>query len=151
MIYSEAQQEQSISCSMHILWSSHGWENGPSLEAYHWHMQEGGCQIKRKDIGYEFKRRYNSSNGNYACRDSQFSFDGKWDFNYCICLNVIMYFEGKRDESNDKGSHLKSLKAFYEPARLSDLEQYQLNLALLCAMIAGGVPFNFVKTYHFQE
>ena len=26
-----------------------------------------------------------------------------------------------------------------------------MNLALLHAVIAGGVPFNFVKTYHFQE
>ena len=54
--------------------------------------------------------------------------------------------------TNYKGSQLKLLlKAFYEPARLSDLEQHQMNLALLHAMIAGGVPFNFVETYHFQE
>ena len=50
-----------------------------------------------------------------------------------------------------KGSQLKSLKSFYEPARLSEFEQGQMNLALLCAMIAGGVSFNFVETYHFQE
>ena len=50
-----------------------------------------------------------------------------------------------------KGSQLKSLKAFYEPVRLSEFEQSQMNLALLCAMIAGGVSFNFIKTYHFQE
>ena len=41
--------------------------------------------------------------------------------------------------------------AFYEAARLSDFKQSQMNLALLCAMIAGGVPFKFVETYHFQE
>ena len=52
--------------------------------------------------------------------------------------------------TNYKESQLKSLKAFYEPVGLSDLEQHQMNLALLHAMIAGGVPFNFVKTYHFQ-
>ena len=50
-----------------------------------------------------------------------------------------------------KGSQLKSLKAFYEPARLSEFKQGQMNLALLHAMIAGGVSFNFVKTYHFQK
>ena len=50
-----------------------------------------------------------------------------------------------------KGSQLKSLKAFYEPARLSEFEQSQMNLALLHAMIGGGVSFNFIKTYHFQE
>ena len=49
-----------------------------------------------------------------------------------------------------KGSQLKSLKAFYEPARLSEFEQGQMNLALLHAMIAGGVSFNFVETCHFQ-
>ena len=43
------------------------------------------------------------------------------------------------------------MQAFYEPARLSDLEQHQINLALLHAMIASGVPFNFVETYYFQE
>ena len=48
-----------------------------------------------------------------------------------------------------KGSQLKSLKAFYEPARMSDFKQGQTNLALLCAVIAGGIPFNFVETYHF--
>ena len=56
--------------------------------------------------------------------------------------------------TNYKGSQLKLkwlLKAFYEPARLSDLEQHQMNLALFHAMIAGGVPFNFVETYHFQD
>ena len=58
---------------------------------------------------------------------------------------------GMNQMTNYKGSQLKSLKAFYEPARLSDLEQCQMNLALLHAMIPGGVPFNFVETYHFQE
>ena len=50
-----------------------------------------------------------------------------------------------------KGSLLKSLKAFYEPVRLSEFEQGQMNLAPFCALIAGGVSFNFVETYHFQE
>ena len=58
---------------------------------------------------------------------------------------------GMNQMTNYKRSYLKSLKAFYEPARLSDLKQCQMILALLHAMIAGGVPFNFVKTYHFQE
>ena len=58
---------------------------------------------------------------------------------------------GMNQMTKYKGSQLKSLKAFYEPARLSDLEQCQMNLALLHSMIAGGVPFNFVETYHFQE
>ena len=53
--------------------------------------------------------------------------------------------------TNYNGSQVKSLKAFYEPVRLSDLEQGQMNLALLHAMIAGCVPFNFVEAYHFQE
>ena len=53
--------------------------------------------------------------------------------------------------TNYKGSQLKSLKAFCELVRLSEFEQGQTNLALLHAMIAGGVSFNFVKTYHFQE
>ena len=61
-----------------------------------------------------------------------------------------MCFEEKRDESNDK-QQLKLLKAFSEPVRLSEFKQGQMNLALLYTMIAGGVPFNFVKTYHFQE
>ena len=47
-----------------------------------------------------------------------------------------------------KGSQLKSLKAFYEPTRLLEFEQSQMNLALLHAMIAGCVSFNFIKTYH---
>ena len=58
---------------------------------------------------------------------------------------------GMNQMTNYKGSQLKSFKAFYEPARLSDFEQGQMNLALLCAMTAGGVPFNFIETYHFQE
>ena len=58
---------------------------------------------------------------------------------------------GMNQVTNYKGSQLKSLKAFYEPVRLSEFKQGQMNLALLHAMIAGGVPFNFVKTYHFQE
>ena len=78
MIYSEACQKQSISCSMHVLWSSHGWKSGASSEAHPWHMQEGGFQIKSKDIGDGLERRYNSSNGNYPGRGSQFSFDSKW-------------------------------------------------------------------------
>ena len=52
--------------------------------------------------------------------------------------------------TNYKGSQLKSLKAFYEPARLSDFEEGQMNLAVLHAMIAGGVSFNFVETHNFQ-
>ena len=43
------------------------------------------------------------------------------------------------------------MKAFYEPARLLEFKQGQMNLALLFAMIAGGVSFNFIETYHFQE
>ena len=58
---------------------------------------------------------------------------------------------GMNQMTNYKGSQLKSLKAFYEPARLSDFEQGQMNLAFLCVMIPGGVPSNFVETYHFQE
>ena len=58
---------------------------------------------------------------------------------------------GMNQATNYKGSQLKSLKAFYEPVRLSEFEKDQMNLALLHAMIAGGVPFNFVETYHFQE
>ena len=50
-----------------------------------------------------------------------------------------------------KGSQLKSLKACYEPARLSEFNQCQMNLALLHAINAGGVSFNFVETCHFQE
>ena len=69
-IYSKAQQEQLISCSMHILQSSHGWKSGPSLEAHHRHMQEGGFQIKSKGSGDGLERRYNSTNGNYPCRGS---------------------------------------------------------------------------------
>ena len=30
------------------------------------------------------------------------SFDGKWDFNCCICLDVIMCSKEKRNESSDK-------------------------------------------------
>ena len=48
-----------------------------------------------------------------------------------------------------KGSQLKSLKAFYEPMTLLEFQQGQMNLALPCAMIAGVVSFNFVKTYNF--
>ena len=57
---------------------------------------------------------------------------------------------GMNQVTNAKGSQLKSLKAFNEPAR-SEFKQGQMNLALLHAMIGGGVSFNFVKTYHFQE
>ena len=35
MIYNEAWEEQSISCVMHILWRSNGWEGGSSLKAHH--------------------------------------------------------------------------------------------------------------------
>ena len=66
----EAQQEQLTSCSVHVLQSSHEWKSGPSSEAHHWLMQEGGFQIKSKDIGDGLERRYNSSNGNYPCRGS---------------------------------------------------------------------------------
>ena len=61
---------------------------------------------------------------------------------------------GMNQVTNYKGLQLKLLKAFYEPARLSEFEQGQMNLALLHAMISGGVSFNFfnfVETYHFQE
>ena len=58
---------------------------------------------------------------------------------------------GMNQVTNYKGSQLKSLKAFYEPARLSEFKQGQMNHALLCAMIAGGVSFNFVEPYNFQE
>ena len=54
---------------------------------------------------------------------------------------------GMNQVTNYKRSQLKSLKAFYEPVRLSEFEQRQMNLALLHAMIAGGVSFNFVKTF----
>ena len=50
-----------------------------------------------------------------------------------------------------KGSQLKSLKAFYKPARLSEFKQGQMNLALLCTMIAVGVPFNFVRHTIFKS
>ena len=43
---------------------------------------------------------------------------------------------GMNQVINYKGSQLKSLKAFYEPVRLSEFEQGQMNLALLHAMIA---------------
>ena len=58
---------------------------------------------------------------------------------------------GMNQVTNYKGSQLKLLKAFYEPVRLSEFKQGQMNLALLCAMIASGLSFNFAKTYHFQE
>ena len=58
---------------------------------------------------------------------------------------------GMNQMTNYKGSQSKSLKAFHKPVRLSDLEQCQMNLALLHVMIAGGVPFNFVETDCFQE
>ena len=35
MIHNEAQQEQLISCQMHILWRSNGWKSGPSLKAHY--------------------------------------------------------------------------------------------------------------------
>ena len=44
-----------------------------------------------------------------------------------------------------KKSQLKSLKAFYEPVRLSEFEQSQINLAFLHAIITGGVSFNFIE------
>ena len=93
-------------------------------------MQEGGFQYKDKDNEDGMERMYNNNNGNgnYEYRGSEFSFDGQWDFNCCICLNVIVCFEVY------KGSQLKSLKAFYEPVRLSEFEQGQMNLALLHAM-----------------
>ena len=50
-----------------------------------------------------------------------------------------------------KESQLESLKAFYEPARLSDFKQSQMNLALLHAMIPGVVSFNCIETYHFKS
>ena len=39
---------------------------------------------------------------------------------------------GMNQMTTYKGSQLRSLKAFYEPVRLSDLVQHQMNLALLC-------------------
>ena len=40
---------------------------------------------------------------------------------------------GMNQVTNYKGSQLKSLKAFYEPVRLSEFKQGQMNLALLNA------------------
>ena len=91
---------------------------------------------------------YNNSKGNYEYRGSQFSFDGKWDFCSTAASASMSSCALKKRGMNQvyKGSQLKSLKAFYEPARLSEFKQGQMNLALLCAMIAGGVSFNFVET-----
>ena len=42
--------------------------------------------------------------------------------------------------------------ADYQPLlRLLEFKQSQMNLALLHAMIAGGVSVNFIETCHFQE
>ena len=48
-------------------------------------------------------------------------------------------------------SNMKSIKAFYTPAKLSEQEENALNLAFLRAVISGGVPFNFVDNYYFSE
>ena len=122
---------------MHILWSSHGWKSGPSLEAHPWHMQEGGFQFKNKDNADRVERRYNSSNGNYPCIGSQFSFDGS-GISTAASASMSSCASKKRgmnQMTNYNGSQVKSLKAFYEPVRLSDLEQGQMNLALLHAMM----------------
>ena len=48
-------------------------------------------------------------------------------------------------------SNMKSIKAFYTPAKLSEQEENALNVAFLLAVISGGVPFNFVDNYYFSE
>ena len=45
----------------------------------------------------------------------------------------------------------KSISSFFAPARISDQEANDLNLALLRSMISGGVSFNFVQDYWFAQ
>ena len=115
-------------------------------------LQEGGFQIKSKDIGDGLERRYNSSKTTpVEAVDSPLMASGISTAASASTSSCASKKRGMHQMTNYKGSQLKLLKAFYEPARLSDLEHHQMNLALLHAMIAGGVPFNFVETYDFQE
>jgi len=48
-------------------------------------------------------------------------------------------------------SNQKSIKAFYNPVKLSEEEENALNLAFLRAVVSGGVPFSFVENYYLSE
>jgi len=48
-------------------------------------------------------------------------------------------------------SNQKSMKAFYNPVKLSEKEENALNLASLRAVVCGGVPFSFVENYYLSE
>ena len=45
----------------------------------------------------------------------------------------------------------RSIRAFYEPAKLSDAEEQRLNDMFLRAIVSGGVPFKFAENFYLNK
>jgi len=58
---------------------------------------------------------------------------------------------GSSSSRKKQKSNQKSIKAFYNPVKLSEKEENALNLAFLRAVVSGGVPFSFVENYYLSE
>jgi len=59
-----------------------------------------------------------------------------------VCGQSVTSDETAAAVDKKQKSNMKSIKAFYKPVKLSENEENDSNLALLRAVISGGVPFN---------